>query len=92
MSEQHHNPHNPVASAYFEAVCSLDSLTVDVDAIAHLTMSLESSETFDEGAKLSFHATTLALEHVVASLKREQARFEALCAAQRVAPSPAAVA
>ena len=84
MSEQHHDPRNPVASAYWTAACSLDDIARQIGQASELACLAATADGLDWPASGAFCAIGELLESICAKVKAEDERFSEL---SRTAPA-----
>lgn len=84
MSEQHHDPRNPVASAYWMAATSLDDIGRQIGQASELACLAATADGLDWPVSGSFRAIGELLEAIGAKVKAEDERFSEL---SRTAPA-----
>lgn len=78
MAEQHHDPHNPVACAYWDAVDKLNDIGRQIGQASELACLAATAEGLDWPVSGSFRAIGELLESIQAGVKAEEARFTEL--------------
>lgn len=84
MSEQHHDPRNPVASAYWEAVNVLEDIGRQIGQASELACLAATVDGLDWPVSGSFRAIGELLESIHAKVKAEDEKFSEL---SRTAPA-----
>ena len=88
----HHDPRNPVASAFYSGVCALDSVGMHLDQLADLTSFVATSDHLTAEGCSAIEGLRHLVEFIRQGVTRDQEALEAQCKAARLASRPAAVA